>query len=74
MHPSYLALVLQILPFLFLLGLKKDLRILAAYAVTGFVPLTGRILSEERGLENHFGKSKFAEYKAKRWRLIPYIW
>ena len=74
MHPSYSALLLHILPFLYFIGLKHQNRILAAYFAVGMVPFMGRIMAEERGLEQHFGTESFAEYKAKRWRLIPFIW
>jgi protein-S-isoprenylcysteine O-methyltransferase Ste14 len=74
MHPGYSALLMHILPFLYFIGLKHDLRVLALYTVIGLVPFTRRILDEEKALEKHFGKQKFEEYSSKRWHLIPFIW
>lgn len=74
MHPGYTALLLHILPFLWFIGLKHELRVLALYTSIGLVPFLRRIIDEEKGLEKHFGKEKFEAYKAERWHLIPLIW
>jgi protein-S-isoprenylcysteine O-methyltransferase Ste14 len=68
-NPSYLGLLISVagwaLAFRSILGL-----ILAAT----FVPvLVGRMNAEERLLAGHFG-AEYEAYRARSWRLIPYLY
>jgi protein-S-isoprenylcysteine O-methyltransferase Ste14 len=68
-NPSYLGLLISVtgwaLTFRSILGL-----VLAAL----FVPiLIGRIRSEERLLSGYFG-AEYEAYRARSWRLVPYLY
>lgn len=68
-HPSYLGLMLGSLgwAFVFRSGLG-----LIVTALT-LPPLLARIDAEENLLQAHFG-AEYAAYRARSWRMIPFIW
>ena len=68
-NPSYLGLMVMLagwaLAFRSLLGL--------ALAAAFVPPLIARIHSEEALLGKHFG-AEYDAYRARTWRLIPYVY
>jgi protein-S-isoprenylcysteine O-methyltransferase Ste14 len=67
-HPSYLGLLVGTLGWAFVLDSGVGV------LLTGLilVPLLARIASEEALLESQFG-AQYAGYRARTWRLLPFI-
>jgi len=68
-HPSYLGLLINSLGWAlaFRAGVGVVLTLLIA------VPLLARIKAEERLLSEQFG-AEYQAYRARTWRLVPYLW
>jgi protein-S-isoprenylcysteine O-methyltransferase Ste14 len=68
-NPSNLGLIVL------LIGWSLIFRSLLGVALTALVlpPLAARMTSEERLLESEFG-SEYADYRARTWRLIPWVY
>ena len=68
-NPSYLGLIVNMLGF----GLvfRSILGVILAALI--LVPLLGRIRAEERLLASEFG-ADYAAYRARTWRLLPWIY
>jgi protein-S-isoprenylcysteine O-methyltransferase Ste14 len=67
-HPSYLGLLVGTLGWAFVFDSGVGV------LLTGLilVPLLARIASEEALLESQFG-AQYAGYRARTWRLLPFI-
>ncbi len=68
-HPSYLGLFVLVLGW----GLAFRSGVGVLIAVLMLVPLLARIESEERLLSESFG-AEYDGYRARTWRLIPYVY
>ena len=68
-HPSYLGLFVLVLGW----GLAFRSGVGVAIAVTMLVVLLARIQAEERLLSETFG-AEYDAYRARTWRLIPYVY
>lgn len=68
-NPSYLGLLVNVFGW----GLAFRSIIGVALAVLFIPPLIARIHSEERLLAEHFGAT-YEAYRARTWRLIPYVY
>jgi protein-S-isoprenylcysteine O-methyltransferase Ste14 len=68
-NPSYLGLLISVFGW----GLAFRSIIGLGLAVLFIPPLIVRIHSEERLLAEHFGTA-YEAYRARTWRLIPYVY
>ena len=68
-HPSYLGLFVSVLGW----GLAFRAGVGVAIAVLMLVVLLARIKSEERLLSETFG-AEYDAYRARTWRLLPYVY
>jgi protein-S-isoprenylcysteine O-methyltransferase Ste14 len=68
-HPSYLGLILMMLGWA--LGFRSLVGVLLA--LLAMIPLLARIRSEEALLAEHFG-GEYAAYRARTYRLIPWLY
>jgi protein-S-isoprenylcysteine O-methyltransferase Ste14 len=68
-HPSYLGLLVSTLGWAFLF----DSGVGILLTVLILVPLLARIASEETLLESQFG-ARYAAYRTRTWRLLPFIY
>jgi protein-S-isoprenylcysteine O-methyltransferase Ste14 len=68
-HPSYLGLFVSVLGW----GLAFRSGVGMAIAVLMLVVLLARIKAEERLLSENFG-AEYDAYRARTWRLIPYVY
>jgi protein-S-isoprenylcysteine O-methyltransferase Ste14 len=68
-HPSYLGLFVSVLGW----GLAFRSGVGVAIAVMMLVVLLARIQAEERLLSETFG-AEYDAYRARTWRLIPYVY
>jgi protein-S-isoprenylcysteine O-methyltransferase Ste14 len=68
-HPSYLGLIVMMLGWA--LGFRSLVGVLLA--LLAMIPLLARIRSEEALLAEHFGR-EYAAYRARTYRLIPWIY
>ena len=68
-NPSYLGLIVS------MVGWGPSFRsVLGVILAALFIPvLVGRIRSEERLLAGHFGEA-YEAYRARTWRLVPYLY
>ncbi len=67
-HPSYLGLLVSSLGWV--LAFRSGVGVVLTAAL--LVPLVARIRSEERLLRQHFG-AQYDAYRARTWRLVPWI-
>ena len=68
-HPSYLGLFVSVLGW----GLAFRSGVGVLIAVLMLVVLLARIKAEERLLSENFG-AEYDAYRARTWRLIPYVY
>ena len=68
-HPSYLGLLATMLGWA--LAFRSGVGILLA--ALALVPLLARIGSEERLLRSQFG-AEYEAYRARTWRLVPFVY
>jgi protein-S-isoprenylcysteine O-methyltransferase Ste14 len=68
-HPSYLGLFVLMLGW----GLAFRSGVGVIIAVLSLVVLLARIASEERLLSETFG-AEYDAYRARTWRLLPYVY
>jgi protein-S-isoprenylcysteine O-methyltransferase Ste14 len=68
-NPSYLGLMISVFGWGFAFGSLAGLVLAALF----LPPLIGRIRSEEAMLAAHFG-AEYEAYRARSWRLVPYIY
>jgi len=68
-HPGYLGLLVSTLGWAFVFD--SGIGILLTALI--LVPLLARIRSEEALLESQFG-ARYAAYRARTWRLLPFIY
>jgi protein-S-isoprenylcysteine O-methyltransferase Ste14 len=68
-HPSYLGLIVLVLGW----GLAFRSGVGVTIAVLMLVVLIARIVAEERLLSETFGR-EYEAYRARTWRLVPYVY
>jgi protein-S-isoprenylcysteine O-methyltransferase Ste14 len=68
-HPSYLGLLIT--AFAWALAFRSGLGLLIA--AVNIVAVVGRIKAEERLLQTQFG-AEYDAYRARTWRLIPWLY
>ena len=68
-HPSYLGLIIAVLGW----GLAFRSGVGVTIAVLMLVVLIARIVAEERLLSETFGR-EYEAYRARTWRLVPYVY
>lgn len=68
-HPSYLGLLVMALGWV--LAFRAGVGLLLV--VLTLVPLLARITSEEKLLQTRFG-AEYDSYRARTWRLVPFIY
>jgi protein-S-isoprenylcysteine O-methyltransferase Ste14 len=68
-HPSYLGLFVSVLGW----GLAFRSGVGVAIAVLMLLVLLARIKAEERLLSETFG-AEYDAYRARTWRLLPYVY
>ena len=68
-HPSYLGLIIAVLGW----GLAFRSGVGVIIAVSMLVVLLARIDAEERLLSETFGR-EYQAYRARTWRLVPYVY
>jgi protein-S-isoprenylcysteine O-methyltransferase Ste14 len=68
-HPSYLGLPLMALGWVF--AFRSGVGLLLV--VLTLLPLLARITSEEKLLQTQFG-AEYDSYRARTWRLVPFLY
>ncbi len=69
-HPSYFGQILVVFNFLYLVDAHKLLIVLVALLYAQSVKF--RMQKEEDMMKEHFGK-EYDDYRANRWRLLPFV-
>jgi protein-S-isoprenylcysteine O-methyltransferase Ste14 len=68
-HPSYLGMLLGL--FGWVLVFRSGIGVLVSLLI--LPPLVARMNSEEALLESEFGE-RYAEYRRRTWRLVPFVY